>query len=144
MTEEHEGKPKIIVDDDWKSRAQTEKEQLQKEAESKQASAEDAAAKPNAEIPLPPASFPVLLTSLATQALAMLGQIPGPDEKPVVHLDHAKHIIDTIAMLEEKTKGNLSGEEMVMINNLLHELRMAYVTVQQKTADSAAQSDQPS
>ena len=76
---------------------------------------------------LPPASFAVLVSSLATQTLAMLGQIPLQDGKPILRLDHAKHHIDTLAMLEEKTKGNLEASEMVMLNNVLHDLRMTYV-----------------
>ena len=135
-------KPKIIVDDDWKTRAQEEKEKLQQAAEKENAA--DPKADPEAseqspkasqnEMPLPQASFPTLITSIATQALAVMGQIPLEDGKPVVHLDHAKHHIDTLVMLEEKTKDNLEAGEMVMLNNVLHELRMVYVAVSKQAA----------
>ena len=175
MTDQ-EDKPKIIVDDDWKTRAQEEKEQLQRAAEAKTGT-EDSAANPTsasptsanptsanptsdspapasetaaqpestaaesqqAEMPLPPASFPMLVQSLATQTLAMLGQFPMPDGKPVLMLDHAKHHIDTLAVLEEKTKGNLEAGEMVMLNNVLHDLRMAYVEASKQPPGSAAE-----
>ena len=42
----------------------------------------------------------------------------------------AKHLIDTLAIIEEKTKGNLSTDESAMLTNVLHQLRMLYVAVQ--------------
>lgn len=161
MSEEETSKPEIIIDDDWKSRAQAEKEQLQKEAEAKrkqppavaapdEAAALDeatepdepasSAAEPVADMPLPPASFSFLITSLATQALAAMGQIPGPDGKPVVQLEHAKHFIDTLGILEEKTKGNLEADELVMLSNVLHELRMVFVAVGKQSAAETPES----
>ncbi len=148
MSEEETSKPKIIVDDDWKSRAQAEKEQLQQQASAKQKQppAESAQEEPSpsrpepeADIPLPPASFSFLVTSLATQALATMGQVPGEDGKPIVQLKHAKHFIDTLAMLEEKTKGNLTPDEAAMLENVIHELRLIFVAVGKKpTAKPAA------
>ena len=138
MSEEETSKPKIIVDDDWKSRAQAEKEQLQRESEAKQQPAEPSPSaptapspdvEPQAHDPLPPASFSVLVMSLATQALASMGQIPGADGKPVVELDHAKHFIDTLGILDEKTKGNLTPHESAMLTKALHELRLLFVAV---------------
>jgi hypothetical protein len=138
MSDQETSPPKIIIDDDWKSRAQAEKEQLQQQAEAKQkqppaAAAQDEPAssrsEPAANMPLPPASFSFLVTSLATQALATMGQIPGEDGKPVVQLDHAKHFIDTLDVLEEKTKGNLAPDESAMLTNVLHQLRLMFVAV---------------
>jgi hypothetical protein len=156
---EHKEEPKIIVDDDWKTKAQEEKEQLQRAAEEKaaqQGAAPDPEAdqqgagldhqadqpesagdgSPQPEMPLPAASFSFLVTTIATQAMAMLGQIPMPDGKQVLMLDYAKHHIDTLAILQEKTKGNLEAGEMVMLNNVLHDLRMAFVAAQQQPAKS--------
>ena len=47
-----------------------------------------------------------------------------------VDLDMAKHIIDTLAVLEEKTKGNLTPEESGLLNEYLYQLRMLFVAVQ--------------
>lgn len=114
--------PKIIVDDDYKSRVEQEKEQLREQMEKEESSGSDA------EMEMPPASMPVLITTLATQALSNLGQIPDPLEgKPVVRKPLAKHFIDTLAMLEEKTKGNLTEEESEMLGGTLHQLRMIFV-----------------
>jgi hypothetical protein len=110
---------KIIVDDDWKSQVEKEKQM--------------AAEKPlsPAEIPLPPeASFETLVTMLFTQGMAALGQLPGDDEQPMpVNKPFAKHFIDTIEMLGEKTKGNLSEQESAMLAEVLHALRMTFVSV---------------
>ena len=48
---------------------------------------------------------------------------------PVVNLDMAKHHIDTLAVIEEKTKGNLTPEEQRMLDAALYEARMRYVNV---------------
>jgi hypothetical protein len=79
---------------------------------------------------IPPASFAILVSTLATQAMLSMGKAPNPvTNKTEVNADLAKHFIDTLGMLEEKTKGNLSKEEAGMLEAVLHELRMAFVTV---------------
>ena len=123
-------KSKIVVDDDWKSQVEKEKAALKKEA----AAGED----PDAKFQeLPPANFMVLLSTLATQAMAALGFIADPATgKPNVNRPMAKHFIDTLAMLQEKTKGNLTEEEAAHLRDGLHQLRMTYVS----TADSEKES----
>jgi hypothetical protein len=131
-----EDKPKIIVDDDWKTRVQAEKESLAGKPGEAPASPPVQTSKPVAkeveeeDLELPPASFETLVSMLVTQTLAALGQIPlGDEQRPVVMLNHAKHYIDMLGMLEEKTKGNLSSAEANMLSHLLHELRMVFVSV---------------
>lgn len=122
---EEQPKSKLIIDEDWKSQAQAEKEALERQLHQTQPEA-----KPGTAAPFPPATLAVLLTTLATQALVSLGQIPHPvSGKPDVHLDEAKHFIDTLEMLEQKTAGNRTDEENRLLDNLLHELRMGYVEV---------------
>lgn len=131
MSDEPQQKPKIIVDDDWKERVQAEKEAaLENPAEESPPSDAEAAGG------IPPASFPMLLSSLATQALLGLGQIPDPQTgKPVIRPDLAKHHIDMMAVIQEKTAGNLSDEEEKMLTGTLHELRMMYVAATGGAAD---------
>lgn len=120
-----EDKPKLIIDEDWKTQAQAEKARLQAELDRKQ----QQPAAP-AEGPMPPATFAMLVSTLATQALLFLGQMPHPMTGQVeLHLEEAKHFVDMLQMLEEKTKGNLVPEESQMLEQVLHELRMAYVTI---------------
>ncbi len=117
-------KSKIIVDEDWKTQVQAEKDKLQHETP-------DGSAAEDASYEIPDASFSVLVTTLATQAAVALGQTGDPDATEVViDLALARHFIDTLGILEEKTKGNLSGEEAALLSNILHQLRMAFVAVQ--------------
>jgi hypothetical protein len=53
--------------------------------------------------------------------------------KPVVRLGLARHFVDMLAVLEEKTKGNLSPEEEQMLSGTIHHLRMAFVSVQNES-----------
>jgi hypothetical protein len=84
---------------------------------------------PETDLPEPPpASFSVLISMLFTQAMAMLGQMPDPATgESKVNKPFAKHYIDTLEMLETKTKGNLDDQESAMLNEALHALRMMYV-----------------
>ncbi|PQO41473.1 DUF1844 domain-containing protein [Blastopirellula marina] len=76
---------------------------------------------------LPPPDFRMLVSMLATQAFAAMGQIPNPATgQPMVELPLAKHMIDMLTVIEAKTKGNLSADEDKFLENALHELRMGY------------------
>ncbi|MFK7767607.1 MAG: DUF1844 domain-containing protein [Mariniblastus sp.] len=80
---------------------------------------------------LPPATFMVLLSTLATQAMSCLGFIPDPmTGKPNVNRPMAKHFIDMLAMLQEKTQNNLSEEEANHLRDALHQLRMTFVSTE--------------
>lgn len=145
-----ENEPKIIIDEDWKTQVEREREALKtKQAEGGQkTSTASAAVGPTTEDvkqpsavksrntnssaepelpPPPPASFPFLVSMLGTQALAALGQLGDGGDAPPPRLDYAKHYIDLLGLLESKTKGNLSTEEYDLLADWLHQLRMAYV-----------------
>ena len=77
---------------------------------------------------LPPADFATLVLSLGSSAVMYLGQDDGPDGKKTKrNLPMAKHAIDLLTVLEEKTKGNLSSEEDQILESLLFDLRLRYV-----------------
>ena len=79
--------------------------------------------------PLPEINFPTFVFSLGTSVLMNLGEIPDPNTRESCrNLPLAKQTIDIMAMLQDKTKGNLTGEEESMLSNLLYELRMKYVS----------------
>jgi len=119
---------KIIIDENWKSQVQSEKEELE---ESRKEGGGDAAGGPSAASAFPPASFEMHLSALVTEAMVALGKIPHPlSGQPEKNLGQAKYIVDTVEMLEEKTRGNLSEQESLAITDLLHQLRMLYVAVQ--------------
>jgi hypothetical protein len=77
---------------------------------------------------LPPATLTLLLTSVGTQALMSLGQIPHPaTNKPEIDREQAQHCIDLLGMLEEKTANNRTTEESQMLDGMLYELRMLFL-----------------
>ena len=87
---------------------------------------------------LPPADFATLVLSLGSSAIMYLGQSEDPDDKkPARNLPMAKHAIDLLTVLEEKTKGNLSSEEGQILESLLFDLRLRYVEAL-KTASAGA------
>jgi len=82
---------------------------------------------------LPPPSFALLVASLGSQAMVALGQVPNPpDGKTEVRPDLAKHAIEMLAILEQKTKGNLDADESRMLDGVLHQLRMAFLAASPK------------
>ena len=116
---------KIIIDEDWKSQVESEKEALAKDKSESPQPADEAQA-------MPAPSFEMLLTTLATEAMMSLGQLPNlANEKVEINFPQARYVIDMMQMLEEKTKGNLTQAEQDAITALLHQLRMMFVSVQQ-------------
>jgi hypothetical protein len=80
------------------------------------------------KLPLPEVNFNSLIFSLSSSAFFNLGEIADPQTgQKQKDLPMAKHSIDIIAMLQEKTKGNLNDEEAKFIDNILAELRIRYV-----------------
>ncbi len=110
---------KIIIDSDWKAEAEREKEKLAAEAErEKSAKAEGA---PEESL------FLELLDLLAQQAVITLGGAQTGDGRTIPPNPMlAKHFIDMLGMIEEKTKGNLTKEEAETLNTLLSRLRWAF------------------
>ena len=108
------------IDESWKETVGKEKDNLAKQGK----------ATP------PEPDFRFFLTSLALQASISLGIIANPvTQKIEQDSSQAKFLIDTIAMLKEKTKGNLTKEETESLDNILYELRMQYVSQVSKTGD---------
>jgi hypothetical protein len=69
-----------------------------------------------------------LVMMQAQQAAMFLGHVPNPQTgQPEVNLDFARMFIDQIEMLQEKTRGNLSADEVQMLTNVLSDLRLAYL-----------------
>jgi hypothetical protein len=92
------------------------------------------------QIPLPPASFSFLVLSLRAQAEMQLGLMHlGGEEKPETDLPLARHTIDLLGILLEKTKGNLQLEEQRLLENSLTELRFRYVQAAEEAGQTATQ-----
>ena len=147
-----EEKPGLHVDTDWKKQAQEEKRRLA-EQEKQRATGASAgtgtasAAPPGGPAPpgearatsvggtsrapreIPPASFASLVQSIVAQILFYLGDLTARGTEPSINLEMAKHHIDTLGVLEDKTRGNLTPEEQRTLDAALYETRMRYVNV---------------
>ena len=76
----------------------------------------------------PPIDFPSYILSYYTQGLVLLGEVPNPyTNKKEEDVEAARHMIDILSMLEQKTKGNLSKEEEQLLESVLYELRMKFM-----------------
>jgi len=133
---------KIIVDEDWKKQAQKEKEIL---AEKEKALEKEESQQPESEQSsdghgrgLPAADFAGLVNMFATQAMLGLGLLEIKGQGPQMNLEMAKYNIDTLGVLEEKTKGNLTEQEENVLRATLADLRMAYVKISEMAAKQAA------
>ena len=80
-----------------------------------------------------PVDFSTHVLSLASTALIALGKMPAPDGEPhPIDLETARHLIDVLAMLETKTKGNLDEAEGKLLASLIYDLRVAFVDGQKQ------------
>ena len=80
----------------------------------------------------------------AQNAALFLGQIPNPKTgEGEVNLELAKMFIDQLAMIQEKTRGNLTNEEATVLRNTLSNLQMVYVEVSQGAPKSGTQPSSP-
>ena len=90
-------------------------------------------------ITLPPASFSFVVLSLRAQAEMQLGLMHFDENEAEPDLPLARHTIDLMGVLLEKTKGNLTIEEQRLLENSLTELRFRFVQVSDEVAKAAAQ-----
>ena len=84
---------------------------------------------------IPQASFATLVQSLLTQVLFYLGDLSTRGGEPMVNLDMAKHNIDTLSIIEEKTRNNLTDDENRLLDAALYEARMRYVALASRYAE---------
>ncbi len=84
---------------------------------------------PDQERPLPPVDFSTLVLSIAQGALMNLGELADPDTgETQQNFALARHNIDLLSLLQDKTRGNLDHDEQKLVENLLYDLRMKYVS----------------
>jgi len=103
------------VDESWKNNIEKEKQQPETQKEE--------------QFKIPDVNFSFFATTLGMQTSIALGDVPNPmTNKTETSLDQAKYLIDTLDMLKEKTKNNLTNEENQLLDNMLYELHMRYVT----------------
>ncbi len=105
------------VDESWKDSVSQEKEL-----------GGSGASQPEVHEAVPEVNFITYLTSLAFQAMIFLGELENPvTKKTERNLPQAKFLIDTLTMLRDKTKGNLTKEEEDLLNSAVYELQLKFV-----------------
>ncbi len=103
-------------------------EATEQKAAEKEAPKTEAKAAAGEETQLPEVNFATFIFSLSSSALLHFGEIPDPSSgTKKKNLPMAKHTIDILSMLEEKTTGNLTRDEEELFKNILYDLRMRYV-----------------
>ncbi len=145
-----EEKLSLHVDSDWKKQAQEEKKRLAEQeaqrkaaapvgpagvvaagsaAPSRAAATAPATAAAPREREMPSASIETLVQTLVTQALFYMGELSTRSGQVSIDLDMARHQIDTLSLLEEKTANNLTPEEKSAMDHALYQTRMRFVNV---------------
>jgi len=82
---------------------------------------------------MPEVTFPAFVLSLNTSALYHLGEIADPvSGKKIVDLDLARHAIDTLVLIQNKTKGNLTTDEEELLKNILYDIKLRFVKIAKK------------
>ncbi len=127
FTEEGDSKEEAVPEE----KPEQPEAETQKEAEAEAETPEETEAEAKEEIeqpPLPEMNFSTFIFSLNTSALLHLGEVPDPATgKQQEDLTMAKQTIDLIAMLEEKTRGNLTTDEENLLKHILYDVRLRYV-----------------
>jgi hypothetical protein len=122
MSEEAEKK----VDQDWKERAEKEKQKAQVESQKYYEP-----------------TFTIFLNSLILQAMVYLGKLESPvTGKPQINLEQARFMIDTLVIVKEKTKGNLTPDEEKLLEEALFSLRMLYIDADKNSGQEKEKTDE--
>lgn len=127
--ETHQSKDKS-VDQSWKEAVQQEKEQLKEKQQQNE----------EAKEVYPEASFQSIVGSFGMQVAVALGQVENPvTGETSKDLDQAKHFIDSLRVLRDKTEGNLTDQEEQHLNALIKELQMQYVNEMKGGSEESTQ-----
>ena len=119
------------IDESWKEKvAQEQQPSAQENIANKTQDSQEDVKKEDETFEMPPVDFNLFISSLGMQALMALGEIENPSSgKKDKQLPQAKYLIDTLEMLQLKTKGNLDTQEANAIEQMLYELRMKYIAL---------------
>jgi hypothetical protein len=130
FTDEGDVKPEAMEEE--KEKPSLEKEDVKQEAAEQEKQRVEEEVREEA-VPLPEINFPTFLLSLHTSVLFHFGDFQDPATgKTARNLPAAKQTIDILAMLKEKTEGNLDKDEQNLLDGILYELRMRYMKESEK------------
>ncbi len=126
--------PKIIIDEGWKAQVEREREEAEKQADVAPESTVDELEEAGMSL------FDYLVSTLAAQTMISLGLVAEEgQEKVVVDLGTAQHLVETLTMLREKTEGNLSEDESKNLNEAIPELQRVFALRAQQAREAAMQ-----
>ncbi len=121
---------RVHVDEGWKKQVAEERERLREREQQVRAEQPE-------RTQMPEPTIQVFMAGLYTQTLMAMGALENPlTGEKTTDLPEAEYLIDTIAMLRDKTRGNLSEEEESYVEGLLYDLRMRYVNVADRSAET--------
>lgn len=127
--ETYEVKDRRAFNPDGTPRDQAPEGNAEAEVKPAETTAESSAPPPHPH-QLPPVEFVMFTFQLIAEAFACMGVGQEPIEgRPMIDLPIAKHLIDTLGMLQEKTKGNLTADENRHLSDALRDLRLQYVSL---------------
>ncbi len=119
---------KRIFREDGELRDPEKQEKTEETAAAQSSSAAEIKSSSEEAPPRPPIDFPSYILSYYTQGLVLLGEVPNPyTNKKEEDTQGARHTVEILTMLQEKTRGNLSKNEEQLLENVLYELRMKYM-----------------
>ena len=127
--------PKIHIDEDWKSKVEREREEASREE------ADEAKESPDKELEESGLSlFDYLVSTLAAQTMFALGLVAEEgQEKVTIDLGTARHLVDSLMMLRDKTQGNLTKDEEKNLNEAIAELQRVFTVRSQQARETAMQ-----
>lgn len=134
MNQPDPAEPKLVVDDDWKARVEREK--------TEPVASQSSPPGPDGDVALE-STFELLVTTLSMQAMSAMGLLRDPSQPAHVDLEMARHFIDLLGVLEEKTQGNLSADEADMLHQTLHHLRLFFVSPEVQQSSVSAPPGKP-
>lgn len=128
----HDQEPKIFIDEDWKAQVEREREQAREKE------TEEGGKGPDEELEEAGLSlFDYLVSTLAAQTMMALGLMAEEGQKQVyVDLGAARHLVDSLVMLREKTKGNLTEDEQKNLDEAVSELQRVFAVRAQQVREA--------
>ncbi len=131
MADDNKETPKIFIDDDWKEQARREKEEADREAREAEEAGEQG--------PMPGPHIAEIIQMVTMQATIGLGGFRDQSGQSIPpNLEYAKHYIDLLELLLNKTLNNLDEQEQRILSGTLQELRMAFVEVYHALTEQAS------
>ena len=133
---------KVHVDEGWKQSVAHDKARVREQERAPGGEGAEPGGRASARPPLPEPTIQLFMAGLYAQTLVLLGEMEHPATGgKAADIEEAAYMVDTIAMLQAKTKGNLTADEDAYVQNILTDLRMRYVNAARAAPAGGAEAD---